>query len=208
MMFNDGPYDPPVFPGGPPHGRKPIHEAATFINEYRRDQVVSSTCDHSELAHAVTLSQDHTGVTVLLANLFDRAIDLTVQVTLPLDMQDASYCMWVFQLDENGVSRKRETSASRRLSRSDDLVVSLLLSPQTIYAVDFPRIDMLGDLDCDDDVDINDLIIFADCIAGPDVTTPSPGCDPNDFGNADLNGNANVDLADFAIFQKQFTGPR
>jgi hypothetical protein len=144
MMFNAGPYAPPVFPGGPPYEKKPVYEATKFINEHRRDQVVSSTSDHAEIAHALTLSQNHTGVTVLLANLFDRTIDLTVQVALPLDMQGAGYCMQVHRLDENGTGQVAPASAVS--SGSGELAVSLLLSPQTIYAVDFSRIGIAGDV--------------------------------------------------------------
>ena len=70
------------------------------------------------------------------------------------------------------------------------------------YLADCPP----GDLDQDGDVDIDDFNTFAGCMAGPDVTTPPPGCDPTDFANADLNVDGDVDLGDFAAFQSAFTG--
>ena len=63
-----------------------------------------------------------------------------------------------------------------------------------------------GDLDGDGYVDTDDFNIFADCMAGPDVATPPPGCDPVDFAHADLNADGDVDLGDFASFQTAFTG--
>lgn len=137
MLFNDGPYDPPVFPGGPPHGRKPVYNAAKFINEHRRDQVVWSTCDHPEIAHAVMLSQDHSGVTVLVANLFDRAIDLDLSVALPPDMQNEGFSLQVFQLDENSGAPPPVDLPGP--PPSSDLSASLVLSPQTVYAIGFQR---------------------------------------------------------------------
>jgi len=65
---------------------------------------------------------------------------------------------------------------------------------------------MPGDFDDDDDVDVDDFAVFADCLAGPEVTTPPPGCDPSDFAQADLDGDEDVDLADVASFNLIFTG--
>ena len=64
-----------------------------------------------------------------------------------------------------------------------------------------------GDLDGDGDVDTADFDIFADCMAGPEVTDPPPRCDPPDFLAADLESDGDVDLADFASFQEAFTDP-
>jgi autotransporter-associated beta strand protein len=65
-----------------------------------------------------------------------------------------------------------------------------------------------GDLDNDGDADLDDYGLFAGCMAGPDVTTPPPGCDPADFALADLQGaDGDVDVGDLATFQEAFTGP-
>ena len=55
-------------------------------------------------------------------------------------------------------------------------------------------------------VDIDDFSIFADCMAGPDMTMPPPGCDPPDFAHADLNADGDVDLGDFSAFQTALAG--
>ncbi len=44
-------------------------------------------------------------------------------------------------------------------------------------------------------------MIFATCMAGPEVTIPPPGATAEQFGRADLDGDLDVDLADFALFQ-------
>jgi WD40 repeat protein len=63
-----------------------------------------------------------------------------------------------------------------------------------------------GNLDLDGDVDLFDLDVFVDCLAGPDETTPPGGCTPEQFGLADLDADDDVDLADFTGFQIAFTG--
>jgi nitrous oxidase accessory protein NosD len=57
-----------------------------------------------------------------------------------------------------------------------------------------------GDLDGDGVVDIDDLVILSDCLIGPAGGIPA-GCD-----DADLNQDGNVDLLDFAEFQRLFEG--
>lgn len=61
-----------------------------------------------------------------------------------------------------------------------------------------------GDLDLDGDVDLSDFEVLADCLAGPDQTTPPGGCTPEQFGLADLDDDTDVDLNDFALFQEAF----
>ncbi len=58
-----------------------------------------------------------------------------------------------------------------------------------------------GDLNSDGLVNHSDLALFAQCVNGPDVSTPPPGCDPVLFAASDLNDDSDVDLADFATFQ-------
>ena len=56
-----------------------------------------------------------------------------------------------------------------------------------------------GDLDADGLVAITDLNAFAACMAGgPDATVPPVGCDPDEFARADLDGDSDADLSDFA----------
>jgi predicted outer membrane repeat protein len=56
-----------------------------------------------------------------------------------------------------------------------------------------------GDLDCDDDVDLNDLAILVAAMNGPNQ--------PPGIPSADLDRDLDCDLADFVVFQANFTGP-
>ncbi len=64
-----------------------------------------------------------------------------------------------------------------------------------------------GDVDCDCDVDLDDYDLFATCLAGPDDTTPPPGCTASEFDLADTDGDGDVDLVDVAGFQQAFGRP-
>ena len=57
------------------------------------------------------------------------------------------------------------------------------------------------DLDVDCDVDLGDLTVFTQCIAGPDAGSAG-GCPPGT--DADLDNDGDVDLGDFAAFQSGF----
>jgi len=63
-----------------------------------------------------------------------------------------------------------------------------------------------GDIDNDNDVDVDDYALFQGCLAGPGVSDPPPGCDATDFVESDLGGDNDVDLADFEEFQAAFEG--
>ncbi|MBN1511767.1 MAG: dockerin type I repeat-containing protein [Phycisphaerae bacterium] len=55
------------------------------------------------------------------------------------------------------------------------------------------------DVDGDGNVDLDDFVILADCLAGPDVA-PMPACSA-----ADLDGDEDVDLRDFSLWQSRYT---
>ncbi|UCF32498.1 MAG: hypothetical protein JSV78_09195 [Phycisphaerales bacterium] len=74
-----------------------------------------------------------------------------------------------------------------------DMVLTLLEVSQTCEYV--------GDNDGDCDIDLDDYSDFASCCLGPDAGA-SPACEC-----LDMNMNGVVDLADFAVFQRDFTGP-
>ncbi|HUU83577.1 MAG TPA: C25 family cysteine peptidase [Phycisphaerae bacterium] len=61
-----------------------------------------------------------------------------------------------------------------------------------------------GDLDGDCTVDLDDFLLLSECIAGPQVTTPPPSCDPGDFAHGDLDADGDLDVEDFAAFQAAF----
>jgi hypothetical protein len=65
---------------------------------------------------------------------------------------------------------------------------------------------VLGDLDGDRDVDVDDFVLFAGCMDGPAAATPPPTCDPAVFIKADLEEDGDVDLQDLAVFQQVFNG--
>ena len=62
-----------------------------------------------------------------------------------------------------------------------------------------------GDLDDDGDVQLDDYATFQGCLNGPEVTEPPPGCEAEDFANADFDRDGDVDLGDFATFADNFT---
>lgn len=72
-------------------------------------------------------------------------------------------------------------------------------SHQPIYY--YERVPAPGDLDSDGDIDVDDFVILANCLDGPDVA-PAFGCD-----RADLTTDNDVDVADFTEFQRLFDGP-
>ena len=59
---------------------------------------------------------------------------------------------------------------------------------------------MTGDMDGDGDEDLDDYDIFAECLAGPEVTTAPGSCTATQFDSSDLTGDVDVDLADFGRF--------
>ena len=65
----------------------------------------------------------------------------------------------------------------------------------------------LGGVDLDCDVDLDDLVLFEECVGGPEGTTPPVGCDPDNFARSDADADGDVDLADFSVFAANYTGP-
>ncbi|RJP38591.1 MAG: hypothetical protein C4547_04230 [Phycisphaerales bacterium] len=66
---------------------------------------------------------------------------------------------------------------------------------------------VVGDVDDDYDVDLDDYRLAAACMAGPGVKAPPQGCTPTEFEAADGDGDRDVDLADLSRLFAGFTGP-
>lgn len=58
------------------------------------------------------------------------------------------------------------------------------------------------DLDCDSDVDQDDITIFQSCETGPALGPIAPGCE-----RADLDQDNDIDSDDFGVVQRCYTGP-
>jgi hypothetical protein len=79
-----------------------------------------------------------------------------------------------------------------------DLVLGY--SGQPCVVVFYAQIpDIPGDFDHDGSVDVEDLAVLAQCLAGPG--NPNVGCTPEGFAETDLDTDGDVDLADYAMFQ-------
>ena len=72
--------------------------------------------------------------------------------------------------------------------------VDKLTQPPSAYGV------VVGKND-DGTVDVLDAFALMDCMNGPDVPEPPPGCDAATFERADLDTDDDVDLHDVAAFQ-------
>lgn len=57
----------------------------------------------------------------------------------------------------------------------------------------------IGDYNCDQTIDLSDFAYWASCMTGPGTASYAPGCEAFDF-----NGDDDIDLLDFAEFQKRF----
>jgi hypothetical protein len=64
-----------------------------------------------------------------------------------------------------------------------------------------------ADINGDGMVNLDDFVILAGCMAGPDEHVPPPGCIYEEFAASDLDDDADVDLRDFALFAEHFAQP-
>jgi hypothetical protein len=86
----------------------------------------------------------------------------------------------------------QEFAMSRRSCR-----FLLALLPAAVAAADI----IPGDMNFDGDVDQFDRDAFLSCMAGPDIPRPIPPCGP-----ASTDFDADADIRDFAILQRNTTG--
>lgn len=85
---------------------------------------------------------------------------------------------------------------------ADIVVASNAINSPKIVTVDLWRV-YVGDLDFDQDVDVDDLEIFKSCASGPGIS--HNGADICFFADADQDGD--VDQVDFGLIQPWITGP-
>jgi len=63
------------------------------------------------------------------------------------------------------------------------------------------------DFDTDGDIDGDDYAVFAECIGGPNTTTPPAGCSAGEFADSDLDNDGDVDLYDAVTFITLYDTP-
>ena len=63
-----------------------------------------------------------------------------------------------------------------------------------------------GDVDRNGRIDLADHSLLSACFGGPGATTPPSGCTTQQFEAADIDGDSDVDLKDFAVVQQAFSG--
>ena len=62
-----------------------------------------------------------------------------------------------------------------------------------------------GDLDLNGVVDVADQIVFNACMSGPDDSAATPECSSAEAAAADIDDDGDVDLRDYAEFQRALT---
>lgn len=77
----------------------------------------------------------------------------------------------------------------------------LLTDPKTHTYDEVCSIEIPGDFNDDGEVDLADHAVFCNCLNGPEVSTPPGGCTADEFGRCDMEGDSDVDLLDFDLFQ-------
>jgi len=110
----------------------------------------------------------------------------TVEMSVTADIPTYS----VFQANGNRTYVAYNPDASSKLVRFSD-GRTLSIPPDALEGCAPPR----GDFNCDDNVNLVDYGKLAQCIGGPSVA-PGLGCEI-----ADLDGDSDVDLGDFGLFQ-------
>jgi hypothetical protein len=66
------------------------------------------------------------------------------------------------------------------------------------------RVHAPGDLNDDGAVNMNDYVLYAECMAGPGASEAPAGCEASDFRAADIDEDGDVDLDDFGDFAVSF----
>ena len=94
----------------------------------------------------------------------------------------------------------------RSLTVEPDNSIDVTLPSDSTLTIVCDLLFAAGDIDRDGNVDLDDYDILADCLGGPDVTTPPPTCTAEQFERADLDDDTDVDLYDYARFGAAF-GP-
>lgn len=107
---------------------------------------------------------------------------------------------------QDGCDGRRHRVLAGRTASFGFRVMNPLPSART-FALSAVAADRVGDLNGDGLVDGQDLEAFARCLTGPQGGEPPAGCDPEVFARADLDGDGDVDLHDYAQFAASAADP-
>jgi plastocyanin len=150
---------------------------------------------------------------------------------LKIDLGDTVHWVWVFGFHnvESGIVVGFDAIPDGRFRSGDpdfdltfDLVVDRAFldaypAPNAVYPyycvvhgpdgmVGSIRVTVPGDFNGDLNVDLEDYAQLADCLGGPDQTIPPTGCPALEFNRVEMDDDGDVDLRDFAAFQRAFGG--
>ena len=119
-----------------------------------------------------------------LANDSDAQVDKTVRVTGATGVQiiEAPACIIDHQGDPAIEDPDTAQVVYRTVTIEPDNSFEVTLPADSTLAIVCDLVFAAADLNRDGDVDLDDHAIIVDCLAGPNVTTPPPGCTAGHFG--------------------------
>ena len=148
---------------------------------------------------------------------------------LKINLGDTVHWVWLFGFHnvESGILIGFDTIPDGRFRSGDpnlDLTFDLVFdrafldahpAPNAVYRyycavhgfagmVGMIEVTIPGDFNGDLSADLDDCAHLADCLGGPERMTPPSGCPSLEFDRVEMDGDGDVDLRDFAVFQLAF----